>query len=121
MFCLIFFFLMIRRPPRSTRTETLFPYTTLFRLVGRSIEDVLQTEGRRRFEIDVASGISHFTKLDAVRPRLLRQCVDQHDVGWLSGALRLHLGECAGADDAQREHAGKTGRRSGRKMGWKYA
>src|SRR3546814_19219719 len=27
----IFFFLMIRRPPRSTRTDTLFPYTTLFR------------------------------------------------------------------------------------------
>src|SRR3546814_13151351 len=25
------FFLMIRRPPRSTRTHTLFPYTTLFR------------------------------------------------------------------------------------------
>src|SRR3546814_2870200 len=30
MFCL-FFFLMIRRPPKSTRTDTLFPYTTLFR------------------------------------------------------------------------------------------
>src|SRR3546814_6075012 len=32
-FCLylFFFFLMIRRPPRSTRTDTLFPYTTLFR------------------------------------------------------------------------------------------
>src|SRR3546814_1048247 len=29
--CLHFFFLMIRRPPRSTRTDTLFPYTTLFR------------------------------------------------------------------------------------------
>src|SRR3546814_197770 len=28
---LCFFFLMIRRPPRSTRTDTLFPYTTLFR------------------------------------------------------------------------------------------
>src|SRR3546814_994621 len=27
----IIFFLMIRRPPRSTRTDTLFPYTTLFR------------------------------------------------------------------------------------------
>src|SRR3546814_16644266 len=25
------FFLMLRRPPRSTRTDTLFPYTTLFR------------------------------------------------------------------------------------------
>src|SRR3546814_20512738 len=30
LFC-FFFFLMIRRPPRSTRTDTLFPYTTLFR------------------------------------------------------------------------------------------
>src|SRR3546814_21156477 len=27
----VFFFLLIRRPPRSTRTDTLFPYTTLFR------------------------------------------------------------------------------------------
>src|SRR3546814_17462494 len=27
----LFFVLMIRRPPRSTRTDTLFPYTTLFR------------------------------------------------------------------------------------------
>src|SRR3546814_18939490 len=31
-YCMVFFFfLMIRRPPRSTRTDTLFPYTTLFR------------------------------------------------------------------------------------------
>src|SRR3546814_12132967 len=28
---MIFFFLIIRRPPRTTRTDTLFPYTTLFR------------------------------------------------------------------------------------------
>src|SRR3546814_7134403 len=34
--CRLFvFFLMIRRPPRSTRTDTLFPYTTLFRSRGR--------------------------------------------------------------------------------------
>src|SRR3546814_16778228 len=31
VFYSVFFFLMIRRPPRSTRTDTLFPYTTLFR------------------------------------------------------------------------------------------
>src|SRR3546814_16562021 len=31
--CFLFFLLMIRRPPRSTRTDTLFPYTTLFRSV----------------------------------------------------------------------------------------
>src|SRR5881396_4266054 len=30
-----FFFLMVRRPPRSTRYETLFPYTTLFRSRAR--------------------------------------------------------------------------------------
>src|SRR3546814_19828172 len=34
--CVCFFFLMIRLPPRSTRTDTLVPYTTLFRsLVAR--------------------------------------------------------------------------------------
>src|SRR3546814_14284982 len=31
----LFFCLMIRRPPRSTRTDTLFPYTTLFRSACR--------------------------------------------------------------------------------------
>src|SRR3546814_12832888 len=30
----LFFFLMKRRPPRSTRTDTLFPYTTLFRSIA---------------------------------------------------------------------------------------
>src|SRR3546814_951211 len=30
----VFFFLIIRRPPGSTRTDTLFPYTTLFRSAG---------------------------------------------------------------------------------------
>src|SRR3546814_8454948 len=33
------FFLMIRLPPRSTRTDTLFPYTTLFRSSGRDRPD----------------------------------------------------------------------------------
>src|SRR3546814_11626314 len=31
MTCIVFFVLMLRRPPRSTRTDTRFPYTTLFR------------------------------------------------------------------------------------------
>src|SRR3546814_20565024 len=35
LFLSSFFFLMIRRPPRSTRTDTLFPYTTLFRSARR--------------------------------------------------------------------------------------
>src|SRR3546814_14921285 len=42
------FFLLIRRPPKSTRTDTLFPYTTLF----RSVENRLA----RRFGIDRQPG-----------------------------------------------------------------
>src|SRR3546814_10425416 len=37
------FFLMIRRPPRSTRTDTLFPYTTLFRSAGHPPREVAET------------------------------------------------------------------------------
>src|SRR3546814_19073180 len=45
--CLFFFFLMIRRPPRSTRTDTLFPYTTLFRSGGVGRRHVVAEPGRR--------------------------------------------------------------------------
>src|SRR3546814_12579351 len=34
----MFFFVRIRRPPRSTRTDTLFPYTTLFRSMAYEAE-----------------------------------------------------------------------------------
>src|SRR3546814_1068693 len=58
---ILVFFLMIRRPPRSTRTDTLFPYTTLFRShLGRFLQahlDRLRTVGRRRRiadEVDLA-------------------------------------------------------------------
>src|SRR3546814_14715023 len=39
---IVIFFLMIRRPPRSTRTDTLFPYTTLFRATRRRQNDNVQ-------------------------------------------------------------------------------
>src|SRR3546814_19455726 len=43
IYCLMLiflFFLMIRRPPRSTRTDTLFPYTTLFRSYGNDVSEM---------------------------------------------------------------------------------
>src|SRR3546814_4266773 len=51
-FVIVFFVLMIRRPPRSTRTDTLFPYTTLFRSYGggggtRAHEAVIHQEVSR--------------------------------------------------------------------------
>src|SRR3546814_16754049 len=43
LFSFVFFFLMIRRPPRSTRTDTLFPYTTLFRSLGGRLAYLMST------------------------------------------------------------------------------
>src|SRR3546814_5946694 len=41
----MFFFLMLRRPPGSTRTDTLFPYTTLFRsLLSRERDTAIRQE-----------------------------------------------------------------------------
>src|SRR3546814_20122336 len=39
---------MIRRPPRSTRTDTLFPYTTLFRSADAELVHAQKSEDRRR-------------------------------------------------------------------------
>src|SRR3546814_6096975 len=44
---LLIFFLMIRRPPRSTRTDTLFPYTTLFRSPAAGLGLRHRPRGRR--------------------------------------------------------------------------
>src|SRR3546814_16173537 len=56
-------FLMRRRPPRSTRTDTLFPYTTLFRSVpGEEIEVAGRASHRRvALAVDPLAG-------DALRP-----------------------------------------------------
>src|SRR3546814_6053689 len=50
---------MFRRPPRSTRTDTLFPYTTLFRSArfARLSSGKLRTNGHKRF------GSAQLTKL----------------------------------------------------------
>src|SRR3546814_1067980 len=58
-----FFCLMIRRPPRSTRTATLFPYTTLF----RSADEVVREPGG-----DEVRSIFAIHRSDAVFRRLSR-------------------------------------------------
>src|SRR3546814_547872 len=58
MFFSFFFFLMIRRPPRSTRTDTLFPYTTLF----RSLEDGFFDEESAAAKIAVEEEADDFAR-----------------------------------------------------------
>src|SRR3546814_15151854 len=56
----LFFFLMIRRPPRSTRTDTLFPYTTLFRSaasVGACKHHYSESRWRRAYRPDASQGL----------------------------------------------------------------
>src|SRR3546814_15666722 len=50
--CCLFFFLMIRRPPRSTRTDTLFPYTTLFR--SGQLQDLTRLRKHRPHLAEIA-------------------------------------------------------------------
>src|SRR3546814_12599481 len=60
------FFLMIRRPPRSTRTDTLFPYTTLFRSYeGRAVPPLCVIDDRQQRE--GARGVEDFVRHMAMR------------------------------------------------------
>src|SRR3546814_906841 len=67
---------MIRRPPRSTRTDTLFPYTTLFRSVGTGghVRHALDVHHRHRLADVLAGEVEHALAADAVqRHRDLRR------------------------------------------------
>src|SRR3546814_18340919 len=56
-FVYIFFFLMIRRPPRSTRTDTLFPYTTLFRSNAMTLAFVSELFAGADYELQRLHGM----------------------------------------------------------------
>src|SRR3546814_6970095 len=68
---------MIRRPPRSTRTDTLFPYTTLFR--SRLAEDHLEALLERLADHDLALEVDDHA-LEAGHRRLLRGDVERSHV-----------------------------------------
>src|SRR3546814_15305389 len=64
------FFLMVRRPPRSTRTDTLFPYTTLFR--SRATTGCVWC-GRRKWEW----GMGNDTARRSACPAPDRDCAEE--------------------------------------------
>src|SRR3546814_1089088 len=54
---------MIRRPPRSTRTDTLFPYTTLFRSApGMPLSEFTRARDRVRSMLAIADSYSAFDR-----------------------------------------------------------
>src|SRR3546814_15600565 len=78
--CLLLYFLRIRRPPRPTRTDTLFPYTPLFRSVAA--RDIGHPAFHRRPILFDRFGIA------VTLPELPRQ-----DDPRLAPARRHHIGE----------------------------
>src|SRR3546814_843360 len=112
---------MIRRPPISTRTDTLFPYTTLFRsvsswgVVGRVVV-VAAADFRRRYEVEILAVITeNSTAQTALRVRSGRAQALEFDlqtdgVVHLAGAVaHVAAGDQAGGQAAAVPlHAGRA-------------
>src|SRR3546814_695840 len=123
---LLFFFLMIRRPPRSTRTDTLFPDTTLFRSRNliryvpaldtghpmaerdqllRALKQVLKLRGMRYSDLARGLGVSEPT----VKRLLSTGRIDLARLERICGLLDIDLFELvrvARGTRAEREHLG---------------
>src|SRR3546814_17872030 len=112
---------MIRRPPRSTRTDTLFPYTTLFRSIAGIAErgDFAQVARLRHAAIGIfgieqadiiAVGIAA-ERIGVVEPDQRADRGQRQTVGGPEGASVVQ---------ASRLASGEIGRGSGRASGCQY-
>src|SRR3546814_16690724 len=78
-----FFFLMIRLPPRSTRTDTLFPYTTLFRSGWQVAHRYRVGDTVMRFAVEDAEGRPGLLHLKSMHP-----LDDHYGLGCLGAAAQ---------------------------------
>src|SRR3546814_17572315 len=95
---LFLFFLMRRRPPRSTRTDTLLPYTTLFRSNQLQLRFRLNPRTERT---------GRAADLDSMKVRILLH-VDQHLVGVNEVASSLDEGLEAVGQFLERRQIGRA-------------
>src|SRR3546814_16627239 len=122
-----FFFLMIRRTPRSTRTDTLFPYTTLVRALGNGVRFggsgpvMMAGEGietmlslRQVTPMPAIAGLSA-AHLAAIRfPQTLRRLYVARDDDPAGAGALTALRARVLSDEIE----GEIGRASGRARGW---
>src|SRR3546814_14775953 len=96
---------MIRRPPRTTRTDTLFPYTTLFRSPGEAALAALRIDPDHRFVIAAKVGrvdrqIGHapvfvilpFARLEAFLDRILMAARKGSEYQFTAIGVALEIG-----------------------------
>src|SRR3546814_7954344 len=96
--CLRLFFLMIRRPPRSTRTDTLFPDTTLFR--SRVAEGVQDVDADRARQVAGPPAVDLGDQPADGDAPLLRERLERRP----EGVLERDAGAMAGDDDRPFSH-----------------
>src|SRR3546814_9452335 len=75
---------MIRRTPRSTRTDTLFPYTTLFR------SPVIASEAKQSRAVYAYSGLLRFARNDEIRNMDAKGIIAKQVQGDENGELALN-------------------------------
>src|SRR3546814_8291241 len=107
---------MRRRPPRSTRTDTLFPYTTLFRSDRDAAADIFQVEvagtDRANLYRALRGADRHVARADAADPRRTADVAD----GGVAGTDRVQVQrtDVAGFQVAGAQRYGQLDRKSPR-------
>src|SRR3546814_18966798 len=82
---------MIRRPPRSTRTDTLFPYTTLFRSCHAERRSVALGQDRAQHGFEIVDVPVHLLTEIGIG------AVDRDDLARLGGVEQAHRAPCEDA------------------------
>src|SRR3546814_19539097 len=84
--------LMIRRPPRSTRTDTLFPYTTLFRS-GQTLVEICafccEFKLRRFCRVVGLDAAGKPSALDSFRPEVIERLRSEEHTSELQSLMRI--------------------------------
>src|SRR3546814_17045180 len=104
---------MIRRPPRSTRTDTLFPYTTLFRSIGTELREGRHLAILGEFELDRSCDLLHRLRLRGGTDTADRKA----DVDGRTNALIEQVGLKEDLPIGDRDHVGRNIGRQDRKRG----
>src|SRR3546814_8618104 len=98
---------MIRRPPRSTRTDTLFPYTTLFRSLWLTFLQVLgrpELQDDPRYSTNAARVTNRIALIEDLAPTFLtrtrEEWIDALLAAGVPAAPILDYGEAVGSEQA---------------------
>src|SRR3546814_5261248 len=104
----VFFFLMIRLPPRSTRTDTLFPYTTLF----RSVRDLAARHASVRLRACAAAAVFAARRQQYASEAVAAHVRSEEHTSELQSLMRLSYAVCCLKKQINCQHSNSRSLRS---------